>query len=147
MKALSIRQPWPWAILNGSKRLENRDWQPRNPNLRFRGTFLIQASLTFDRDDVDAVRDIYSDLGLNPLLVPRPRLLHANDPDNPYPLGGIVGQADVVGVVRQSDSPWFFGPLALVLDNVKPLPFVPCRGALGFFEVPSDVMAQLKVAA
>lgn len=24
--ALSIRQPWVWAILNASKDVENRDW-------------------------------------------------------------------------------------------------------------------------
>lgn len=147
MKALSIRQPWPWAILNGNKRLENRDWKSTNPNLRFRGTFLIQTSLTFDRDDVDTVRGIFSEMGLPPLSVPRPRLLHANDPDNPYPLGGIVGQADVVDIVTRSDSPWFFGPLALVLDNVKPLPFVPCKGALGFFKVPAEVEHQIRMAA
>ena len=27
MKALSIRQPWAWAILHAGKDIENRDWR------------------------------------------------------------------------------------------------------------------------
>lgn len=26
MKALSVRQPWAWLIVNGYKDIENRDW-------------------------------------------------------------------------------------------------------------------------
>lgn len=39
MRALSVRQPWAWAIVNGHKRIENRTWAPR-----YRGTLLIHAS-------------------------------------------------------------------------------------------------------
>ena len=147
MKALSIRQPWIWAILHSDKRVENRDWKPRNPNLHFRGECYIHASLKLDADCVDDIRDIFYATGKDPLLVPNPAARSADDPDNPYPLGGIVGRARVTGIIRQSTSPWFFGPLALVLEDVKPVPFVPCKGKLGFFDVPKDVAAQLKAAA
>ena len=50
------------------------------------------------------------------------------------PLGGIVGAAEIVDCVTRSDSPWFFGKFGFVLRNVKPLPFEPCRGQLGFFD-------------
>jgi len=42
MRALSIRQPWAWAILHG-KDVENRTWVTR-----VTGEFLIHASKTFD---------------------------------------------------------------------------------------------------
>ncbi|WP_245839042.1 ASCH domain-containing protein [Yersinia kristensenii] len=39
MKALSIRQPWAWLIVNGYKDIENRTW-----NTKCRGPVLIHAS-------------------------------------------------------------------------------------------------------
>lgn len=49
--------------------------------------------------------------------------------------GGIVGAVDILDCVSASASPWFCGPLGFVLANATPLPFHPCRGALGFFNV------------
>lgn len=48
--------------------------------------------------------------------------------------GGIVGTAEIVDCVEQSDSPWFFGPYGLVLENVQPVEFIPVKGALGLFD-------------
>ena len=39
------------------------------------------------------------------------------------------------------------GDYGCVLRDVRDLPFTPLRGALGFFEVPDDVVAKLGVAA
>jgi hypothetical protein len=39
MKALSIRQPWAWAIVSGLKTIENRSWQTN-----YRGPLLIHAA-------------------------------------------------------------------------------------------------------
>lgn len=103
LPCLSIRQPWAWRILNEGKDVENRDWPTR-----FRGTFLIHASKGVDTEDRDEVRA------------------------KAMPLGGIVGRADIVDCVTASDSKWFFGRYGFVLENVRPLPFIPCRGALGF---------------
>ena len=47
--------------------------------------------------------------------------------------GGIVGQAVVTDCVPELESPWFFGEFGFVLADAKPLPFQPCKGALGFF--------------
>lgn len=104
MKALSIRQPWAWRIIHEGKDIENRCWPTR-----FRGTFLIHAAKGVDAEDRDEVRA------------------------TSMPLGGIVGMADIVDCVSGSDSPWFFGPYGFVLENVRPLPFIPCKGALSFF--------------
>jgi len=48
--------------------------------------------------------------------------------------GGIIGTAEIVDCVEHSDSPWFFGPFGLVLENVKPTSFIPVKGALGLFD-------------
>jgi ASCH domain len=44
MKALPIRQPYAWLIVNGHKDIENRAWPTK-----FRGRVLIHASaIAFD---------------------------------------------------------------------------------------------------
>jgi hypothetical protein len=48
MKALSIHQPWAWAILHAGKTVENRTW-----STKYRGPLLIHASKTrtsYDRE-------------------------------------------------------------------------------------------------
>lgn len=135
MKALSIRQPWAWLIVNGIKDIENRDWPTR-----FRGEFLIHASKGCTVDEYDDCRDLRHAIHLK------------HTPDVPYinipPLteierGGIVGIATLVDCVEESDSPWFFGRHGFVLKDIRPLPFRPYKGALGFFDViPSSIAAQ-----
>lgn len=54
------------------------------------------------------------------------------------PRGGTFDEAEIVDCVsgvRTGLSPWFTGPYGFVLRNAKPLPFAPCKGALGFFSV------------
>jgi hypothetical protein len=122
MKALSIRQPWAWLILHPGKDIENRNWQPRNPALRFRGTCLVHAGIA-----VGAISEELRSWVKQTAGVDLP-------PSDELPRGGIVGQVDVIDVVRQSLSPWFEGP-CLVLADAKALPFRVSRGRLGFFEL------------
>jgi hypothetical protein len=111
MKALSIRQPWAWAICHAGKDIENRTW-----STAFRGPFLIHAGAKLDRDDIEDVE------ALGGLNVP-----------NDLPTGGIVGRAELVDCVTRSESPWFFGRYGFLLRNAEPLPFQPVKGRLGFF--------------
>lgn len=133
MKALSIRQPWAFAITHGRKDVENRTWATS-----FRGRILLHASATMTRDDVDGFRDFIKDnrdLGgdwLNTRSLPD------------LQRGGIVGIASIVDCVAHSRSLWFVGPFGFVLTDVVPLTFTPCKGALGFFAVPADVVAQVE---
>lgn len=110
-KALSIQQPWAWAILHAGKDVENRTW-----STRFRGRVLIHAGKRLDREGLDMLVD---EMGY---------------PDVDMWFGGIVGAVDIVDCVTTMDSRWFCGPYGFVLRNPKPLPFTPCRGALGFFK-------------
>lgn len=119
MKALSIRQPWCQLILFAGKDIENRSWQTN-----FRGPVLIHASKTFDGDAYDR-REFLSE-----------------NPDTEF--GGIVGMIDIVDCVSQSNSPWFHGPFGFVLKNPKAINFIPCKGQLGFFTPPIDVLQQIQ---
>ena len=62
------------------------------------------------------------------------------------PLGGIVGMMEITDCVTAMESRWFFGPYGFVIGRSRPLPFVPCKGALGFFDVPPEIMAAVKDA-
>lgn len=121
--ALSVRQPWAWAIIHSGKPVENRSWKRGNPGLAFRGRVCIHASQGMTRDELaDAERTfLYAGLTWWPDA-------HA------LLRGGIIGTVEIVDVVTEMDSPWFYGPKGLVLRNPQPVPFIPCTGALGFFK-------------
>lgn len=120
-KALSIMQPWAGLIVHGLKDIENRSWPTR-----YRGPVLIHAGKKRDGDAQDDVDGFIHPVTGEPL-----------DPDAlaavTYSTGGIVGVAEIVDCVSRSNSPWFVGEYGFVIRNARPLPFVPCRGALGFF--------------
>lgn len=128
MKALSVMQPWAWLIVNGHKDIENRDWKPANPALRFRGKVLIHTGLKIDAEASDDVAE-----NIHPVSCFFPLATPLNVPAA-WETGGIVGEAEIVDVVTKSDSPWFVGPIGLIIRNARPLEFRPCVGALGFFE-------------
>lgn len=117
MKALSIRQPWAWLIVNGYKDIENRTWPTR-----IRGRIYVHAPKL-------------PDPGWFPALAAEVRSREIDVPAN-LALGALVGEVDIVGCVTESTSPWFAGPYGFTLSN--PLAYqapVPFRGRLGFFEV------------
>lgn len=118
MKALSIRQPWAWLIVNGHKPIENRSWRTAH-----RGPLLIHASQGMTRAEYSDARDLAEQLGI------------AIPAFDDLERGGIVGQATVTGCIADSDSPWFFGKYGFELVDAKPLPFQPMRGRLSIFEV------------
>lgn len=114
--ALSIRQPWVHHILHDGKDVENRDWPTR-----YRGWVLLHASKNASED-----RD----------LIRRHNM----------PLGGICGAARIVDCVKDMDSDWFFGEYGFVLADAAPLPFVACKGALGFFRPDPEIIASVRSA-
>jgi len=132
MKALSLRQPWPWFILHGGKRLENRGW-----TTSFRGPVLIHSSKWWKKDEIEDDFRFASHVAS-----------HGGGPTSPLPcvedlrkeLGCIVGVVRITGCISHSEDEWFFGPKAFVLAD--PLAFVdpvPCRGERGLFDVTDEV--------
>ena len=122
MKALSICQPWAWAILHAGKRVENRTW--RTP---YRGQLLIHASKS---------RRLLT--GDYRALVPGLRGL----PTDQLPFGALVGVVELVDCVpfRQvAGDPFAEGPWCWLLADPRPLPaLVPWKGRLGLFDVEID---------
>lgn len=135
MKALSLRQPWPWFILHAGKDVENREW-----GASYRGEVLIHSSKWWNAeeigDDFDFAMRIARQAGTAPQEVPRG--IDELKPER----GHIVGVARIVGCVSHNESPWFFGPKAFLIK--EPLAFatpILCKGERGLFEVPEDVAA------
>lgn len=124
--ALSIRQPWAWLIVHGHKDVENRDWPTK-----YRGPLWIHAGKTKDHEQYEAAQEMAVEVGLE--LPPIDALNY----------GGIVGQSYLYACVTASNSHWFVGEHGFLLRDSKPLPFVPCRGMLGFFNVHPDVLAAI----
>ncbi|RQS39750.1 ASCH domain-containing protein [Burkholderia sp. Bp8990] len=126
MKALSIRQPWAWLIVNGHKDIENRTWRTA-----YRGPVLIHASkgMTWDEYADGIVTARYATRGTD---------FAASMPNHKdIERGGIVGVATLVDCIpaERRVSPWHMGgQFGFALRNARPLPFVPFKGALGFFE-------------
>ena len=116
LKAISVRQPYAWLLVAGHKDIENRKWKTRH-----RGRLLVHASSRPD-PHIDEIRqDIYRRFGIR---IPR----H-------LPLGGVVGQVNIVDCVTSSSSRWFSGPVGFLCRRAKQLPFVRLTGRLGIFTV------------
>lgn len=126
MIALSIRQPWAWHILHSGKDIENRDWPTR-----FRGRVLIHASKGMTRAEYEVGQDPLWASGGTKIELP---------PFEQLERGGVVGSVEIVDCVAVSTSPWFFGRFGFVLRDPKPLPFIPWKGQLGFFDIPDSAM-------
>ncbi|WP_086932215.1 ASCH domain-containing protein [Agarilytica rhodophyticola] len=121
MKALSIKQPWAWLIVNGYKDVENRSWKYK-PG--FTGGLLIHASKGCTKKEYSEAVAFAQDINPN-INIPSFECLEK---------GGIVGCVFMEGVVTRSCSRWFTGPLGFAFSKAEVFPFTPCVGQLGFFE-------------
>jgi len=120
-KALSIRQPWAWAIMFAGKDIENRSWQAVDHGLKVRGRIAIHAAKGMTRKEYLEAADFMATIGV------------ACPPAIDLWRGAIIGTIDVVDVVSEHHSPWFFGPRGLVLRDPKAFVPAPVSGALGYF--------------
>lgn len=125
---LSIRQPWAWLILHAGKDVENRTWPTK-----FRGPVLIHAAKGMTRAEYNDAAEFYLSFGKSAVKMPSLESLDR---------GGIVGVVEIVDCTWKETSPWCVGPFTFVLRNARPLPFTPCRGALGFFTLPLGVIVK-----
>lgn len=125
LKALSIRQPWAWLIVNGIKDVENRSWE-REPQ----GWIAIHASKNFDEASYQQLVQTRCIASLQNADLPKP---------DEFEYGKIIGLAKhtaniVPGATDQ--SPWHaYGSHGWVLENAYAIEPIAWRGALGLFEV------------
>ena len=142
MRAITIKQPWAWAIIHGGKNIENRGWAPNNLS----GRIAIHAGRTQDEGGYPAIRSILS-LDTEGLC----RVAEA------AVCGAIIGTVEVVSVharwvgrhqcIGTHCAPWGIQSSAhhWVLADPRPCEPIPCRGALGLWTVPDDIAARLAV--
>lgn len=151
MRALTVRQPWAWAIIHGGKDVENRS---RNLAGSYRGPVAIHAALVEDEAAYD-----------DPMIVQA----LGEQADSWYLLermatGAFLGIVDLVDVHEAyperhafgnnwqaacCSSPWGQSDAGvhLVRANPRPLPEpIPARGRLGLWTPPADVLELLEVA-
>lgn len=135
MKALSVLQPWAWAIVSGPKDVENRVWRP--PAEMIGQRIAIHASKK-KPDQEFTVHVAYC----HGIELP---------PTSYLALGAIVGTAILSGVRsdREPYDPAFrwherglWGWLLTDRHALKtPIPY---KGALGLWTVPAAIAAQLE---
>ena len=146
MKALSIRQPWAHLILCGLKDVENRTW-----STDYRGPLVIHAGVKVDPGWVDGAKEVTRRGGTSApwwvMLEAGAGVSSQVDVVTTTKRGCILGIVDLVDVVTESDSPWFFGPYGWVLANPRVLPTpVPYRGRLRLFDVADSELEPLVVS-
>lgn len=114
IKALTVQQPWAWAIVMGYKDVENR---PRQTS--YRGPLLIHAAQRLDARGFQH----FWELGLHKKLPDKLRT------------GGIIGEVELVDCIDNSDSPWAFpNHWHWVLERPRSFKgILECRGAQTIF--------------
>lgn len=130
-RALSLWQPWAWAVASGHKPIENRGWKPRNAMNTW---IAIHAGMRVDKDAIATVRDV---TGEDPVL------------DH----GVILGIARLVDVIpagaRESELDehervWFNGPYGWRFDAaIQFSDPVPCRGYQSLWTLKPSVRNQI----
>lgn len=120
--ALSVRQPWAWAIIHAGKDVENRAKRAITlGRMESQRHIAIHAASGMTRDEYEDAREFMLSISID---CPRPDELVR---------GAIIGSIEVRGAAKFSQSPWFFGPWGLLLANPAACEPIPCRGALGLF--------------
>ena len=143
MKAITVRQPWAWAIIFGQKDVENRT---RNIAGSYRGPVVIHAAKRIEEDEfVDALR-FFDGMGFE-----RPQGKVGD-----LGFGVALGIVELCGAHRPgvgdfgpdegpACSPWAMdAEWHLELANPRPFPEpIPYRGALGLWNFPDDLLPEV----
>lgn len=120
--ALSVRQPWAWAILFAGKDIENRTKHAITLGRMGPGRIALHAAKTMLKADYAAAAAFMARIGVT---CPPPEELVR---------GAIVGAITVTGTVKSDSSRWFMGPWGLLLRDPTPIDPIPAQGQLGYFE-------------
>lgn len=122
MRALTLKQPWAYAVTHLGKRVENRTWAP--PRSIVGHDIAIHAGKSIERD---SVRNLAADGYQLP---------------ERYVTGAIVAVATVTGYctdadVMDADDEWYVGPVGWKLECVRRVRPYCCNGALGLWQTPA----------
>lgn len=128
MKALTVRQPWAWAIACGGKDVENRSWSTSH-----RGVLAIHAASRWAPEEASV--EMARRTGAYIVRAP---------------LSAVIAVAELVHVCRPSGEcgcgQWAIGgQVHWRLASPRPLAEpVPCNGRPGLWDLPDDVEAAVR---
>lgn len=127
MKALSLKEPWATAIMLGYKQIETRGW-----NTRYRGSLLIHASMSTDKESLSS------------------KTFQKILKDTPLNNGFIIAQVNLVDTIemteefienikKRGDEYYYgiygIGRFAWIFDDIKIInPRVEAQGHLGLWD-------------
>lgn len=159
--ALSLRQPWLWAVTDLGKPIENRKW-----NTAYRGPFWLHASKgCTETEYLDAVhwmkdRSLVGETKRVPWWKELTRgglcgsavIVDVIEPLHRWPGQGESGRADIgdvilgmskrgVTVTRDDLRWWMPEQYGFVLRSVTTFPVIPYSGSLNFFRI--DVAVEI----
>ena len=135
MKALSLTQPWATLVASGRKQIETRSW-----STRYRGPLFIHAAKTFPGYAKTFACEVYG----NPALIPY------------MPLGALVARVYLLDVrtteymstrittEERRYGDYTPGRFAWIISNIESIEPLPCKGALGLWEVPEELLRRRK---
>lgn len=141
LDALTLIQPWAYAVAHLGKPIENRAWRPPSRNIG--RPLAIHAGKSYDEEGADWIRSRFG------VLVP---------PADQLARGAIVAVVTLATCVEESvfedieahprihaGRPWFVGPFGWVLTNLVVLPHpVTIRGAQKLWRVPEPELGQVR---
>lgn len=119
--ALSVRQPWAWAIIHAGKDIENRSLAAVMHGMK-PGRVAIHAAKGMTRKEYDDAGEFMATFDAS--CPPAADLVR----------GAIIGAVTVVEIVKSHPSPWWMGPRGLVLADPVACEPIPAVGALGYFK-------------
>lgn len=129
MKALTVRQPWAWAIMAGGKDVENRTFRTKNT-----GRLAIHAGLLYDRHA--HTFDV-----LTEAMHPR------HEASRMLERGAILGTVHLTGCHHASEcddtcTPWAQpGDLwHWEITDPEPINPIPYKGRLGIWWLPDGIV-------
>jgi hypothetical protein len=129
LEALTLHQPWAWAVAEAGKDVENRKWQP--PAGALGKPLAIHAGLTYDVPGAASIREA---TGLNP------------PGRHTCATGRVVAVALLVRARKDSPSRWAIpGAVHWCLEGVLRLPKpVECKGAQGLWRLSPTLVEEVR---
>lgn len=134
MRAITLYRPWPRAIFELGKDIENRSWAP--PPAIIGKRIAIHAGLKIDGAGVAKVMEIENRERAPAFAMDAARCIGEG--------GAIIGTVLVRAWGEHLVSPWFSGPYGWVLEQPRQLPVpIPCRGRQGLWTVPEEIAERI----
>lgn len=133
MYALTLWQPWCYAMVHLGKRVENRPWHP--PRWLIGQRIALHAGATLHADSFEALLHLLPE-DLDPKALP---------------IKAVCATARLMRVVTSPDDlpddqrQWFVGEYGWVLDELVAFGApVPCRGFQKLWRLPDDVLREVR---